>query len=114
MPHHDWGDADFDFDALNRVGRYISKLYKRCTGKQIVWKEKYGTIRYEFTSAWLNDESDCNTFRAIVNRTVEKFPKYAGEVCDDLSWMFRDEKVNEFYRGIVYLHDCLNPEVERC
>lgn len=45
---HHWGDG-FDFKALDNIGRWIAKDVKNHSGCTLVWKEKYGTLRYEHT-----------------------------------------------------------------
>lgn len=51
MAHHEWGDG-FDFDKLDRAGIFISRSLRILLRIRLMWKEKYGTIRYEhFTGA---------------------------------------------------------------
>jgi hypothetical protein len=47
MAHHEWGDG-FDFDRLNKAGKQIENIFRELTGKELYWKEKYGTLRYEW------------------------------------------------------------------
>ena len=44
--HHEWGDEDFDWDALYKAERFIVIWMRRTTGMWIPIKEKYGTLRY--------------------------------------------------------------------
>lgn len=45
MPHHNWGDEDFDWDGLNDCVHFCWKWSRRFRmGGQI--KEKYGTLRW--------------------------------------------------------------------
>lgn len=64
MAHHSWGDG-FDFDRLNAAGCQIANIFKALTGQHIIWKEKYGTLRFECQHAWLYPEKE-----GIEKRTV--------------------------------------------
>jgi len=61
---HMWGDG-FDFERLNEAGKQIANIYKELTGYNIIWKEKYGTLRFEFHYVWLYPEKE-----GIEKRTV--------------------------------------------
>ncbi len=48
--YHEWSDDHFDWSALHRAQNFIHWF---CRPVLKVWtKEKYGTIRYEFTYMW--------------------------------------------------------------
>lgn len=112
--YHVWGDPDFDFDELDRAGRYLSTLYRRSTGKTILWKEKYGTIRYEIPQVWLQSLDDESKFKAATLRTIKKFPKLAGEIIEDAWLITNTAEWDNFVEGVLFLHDVLNPEtIER-
>lgn len=51
MTYHDWGDKDFDWEALNNAGEYISSYCMKRARLYIHWKEKYGTLRYQHLSS---------------------------------------------------------------
>jgi len=44
---HTWGDG-FDFEGLHTAGLFIMDYTKRRSLCNLSWKEKYGTIRYEY------------------------------------------------------------------
>lgn len=109
MPWHHWG-GEFDFGRLNKAGRHLSKLYERITGKHIWWKEKYGTIRYEFIHAWVETEQDAIIFDKCLRHCIKKFPDVAGELADDMCFQWSNPEWEGFYSGVVFLHDALNRE----
>ena len=45
MPAHNWGDEDFDWNALNDAIRYCMRTWKRWGRIGSHGKEKYGTFR---------------------------------------------------------------------
>jgi hypothetical protein len=45
MPHHEWGDNNFDWDALNDSIRYCMNFWKKWGRIGTHGKEKYGTFR---------------------------------------------------------------------
>lgn len=104
MPHHEWG-SDFDFDGLSKAEQWINKAYRRMTKKQMITKEKYGTIRYEYTSVWLIDGEDLIIFLDILKRATIKFPEVAGEIVNDIVPVLEVEGgqylhyVSNYYKG---------------
>lgn len=109
MTLHCWGDG-FDFETLDKAGGYLKKTYGELSGKRMCWKEKYGTIRYESTWDWVETAQEFLWFNQAVRETIGHFPEIAGEIVDDLTWFFPDdmEELNQFYKGVVFLHDALN------
>ena len=55
MPYHSWYDEedDFDFGRLNEAGFFIHKYCIKRARLYIHWKEKYGTLRYEYINSCL-------------------------------------------------------------
>ncbi len=98
-PYHNWSDDDFDFNGLYKAEVWIEKFYRRATGKNMITKEKYGTIRYEFTCLWLTNAEEGEKFYNIVYRATRKFPIYAGEIVSDIVPMMGDTPKLDFYRG---------------
>lgn len=99
MPWHDWG-SEFDFDGLSKAEQWLKKVYRRATRNQMITKEKYGTIRYEFTYLWMTKKKDRAIFLELLKRTTIKFPEFAGEIVSD---MIPDidvkDKVSAYYKG---------------
>ena len=59
---HFWGDG-FDFERLNEAGEQIANLYKLLSGYDLYWKEKYGTLRYEWlTGPVLDYDSELKAY----------------------------------------------------
>lgn len=46
MPHHYWGDEDFDWDSLYKAERELRHIMKRYGRIGVHSKEKYGTLRF--------------------------------------------------------------------
>lgn len=111
MPWHDWS-GDFDFDGLCSAAERMSRVYERVTKTRIMWKEKYGTIRYEYTDLWIENEEHVKMFVKCLKWIIKKEPKFAGELVDDVVWLFHDEDTCNFFKGVVYLHDMLNKTEE--
>lgn len=99
MPWHEWGDEDFDFGGLYKAENWIVKFYRRATGKNMMTKEKYGTIRYEYTYLWLENNEQGDKFFNILYRATRKFPEYAGEIVSDIVPVMSDSPKLDFYRG---------------
>lgn len=53
MADHYWGDEDFDWEALHQAGTFIAHYCKTRAWLVLHWKEKYGTLRYEFLTSTL-------------------------------------------------------------
>lgn len=106
MPHHEWGDEDFDWDSLYKSQRFIYKWSYRLAGLTVINKEKYGTIRYEFFLGlrgrlWIKPTRfkliwwwRCRRpfffniryklFLIVIYFTCCKWPHIAAEIVDDL------------------------------
>jgi len=52
MTYHEWGDKDFDWDALNEAAWYLQNRCRQFARMGIYTKEKYGTLRVSTTSAY--------------------------------------------------------------
>ncbi len=109
MPWHDWG-SDFNFRRLGDAGRHLGKLYERITKKHMMWKEKYGTIRYEFLFLWITTDEEAIIFDKCLRHCIKRFPDVAGELADDAVYSFTNPEWEGFYKGVVHLHDALNKE----
>jgi len=46
--YHEWGDETFDWRALAAAGEYIRKYVRRYSLCSLMYKEKYGSLRYEW------------------------------------------------------------------
>lgn len=98
MPFHQWDDG-FDFTKLEKAGTWIATFYRRLTGKNMIWKEKYGTIRYEFTYFWLSEDDEAIILFEILRRATVKFPKLAAEIVDDMAYCISDGERSTYYKG---------------
>lgn len=81
---HLWGSEDVDWTMLYEAEQYITGMYRRITGRHPLTKEKYGTIRYEMLSLWIQNDKEMETFLKILLRATHKFPKVRGEILDDI------------------------------
>lgn len=54
-PYHEWGDTDFDWDALNEASWYLHKRCRQFARLGIWTKEKYGTLRVSTTCAYFTE-----------------------------------------------------------
>ena len=54
MTNHFWGDKDFDWNALNQAGTYLSTRCKKWARLGLWTKEKYGTLRVSTTCAFFD------------------------------------------------------------
>lgn len=105
---HEWGDG-FDFDLLLEAGVYISKNIATFSSYRLIWKEKYGSIRYErlfyrhadnklkflrkYQLAWAK-----LVFRFFVYRAIKKYPDMRDEIlCDAVMWDCFTKKEKEEY-----------------
>jgi hypothetical protein len=100
MCWHQWGD-EFDFGGLYKVEAWINKAYRRITGKHMMTKEKYGTLRYEYEYMWMSSDEDVLLFLEILKRATVKFPKFAGEIVDDIvpSIQYMADGKGVYYKG---------------
>lgn len=111
MVAHSWGSG-FDFDRLGEAGKQIENIYKAISGNQLLWKEKWGTIRYEWilvpgktlvdeeTGELIKDELQYvplydEDFLFAVHLTCVDYPDMVAEILDD--WLFHNnwEEVNK-------------------
>ena len=52
MPHHEWGDGDFDWDSLYKcVSWFPRQLHRYARFNLTSCKEKYGTMRLEWVGS---------------------------------------------------------------
>lgn len=51
-PYHEWGDDDFDWNALNEASDYLHDRCRQFARLGIWTKEKYGTLRVSVTCAY--------------------------------------------------------------
>lgn len=99
MCYHEWGDG-FDFGLLNRAMHFIDIKYERYKNKYPIMKEKYGTIRYEFTSLWLHSDQDVIKFLDIIEKTIKKFPSIKDEIVEDLHYSvnWNKKELRKYFR----------------
>ncbi len=104
MAYHEWGDDNWaHWVELYKAECWINAIFERCRKKHMHSKEKYGTIRYEYTYLWLENDEDWLTFKKIIRRAVRKFPNVAGEVVNELSsGVVADEYFQAWCAGINY------------
>lgn len=98
-PYHNWGDEGFDFGGLYKAQNWIIKFYRRATGYDMMTKEKYATIQYEYTYLWLRSNEDGDKFFNILYRATRKFPEYAGEIVSDITPVMTDSPRVAYYKG---------------
>ena len=64
MPHHHWGDEDFDWDSLYKAETELRRIMKRYGRIGIHSKEKYGTLRFDIffceSRHWSLDDKNTN------------------------------------------------------
>lgn len=97
---HSWGDEWEGWDTLYKAEKWMRTFYKKCTGKYMMSKEKWGTIRYEFTSMWIESEMDCFIFREMIRRAIKKFPTIAREIVSDAGHTLNDEYFDGWCNGV--------------
>jgi len=86
MAVHYWGDEWFEKygDDLFVAGNYIDTVYNNKTGKHLMWKEKYGSIRYEFIgSIGVTTKEDLEALHNCIADAAEKFPHLEEEILGD-------------------------------
>lgn len=103
MSYHEWGDEWPYWKELYRAQKYFCRLYEKCTGKYPSTKEKYGTIRYEFTYLWIVEDNHPYIFRECLRRTVKKFKNVAGEIVIDAGHVLDDEYFRGWCAGVSVL-----------
>ena len=102
MPCHYWG-SEFDFIGLEKAAYDLYKLYFKLTKKSMVYKEKYGTIRYEFVYSWINTQEDFDVFNKCLKHITRKHPKYIGELVEDwVTYIDENDKWHQFFKGVLW------------
>lgn len=84
---HTWNDDWPHWAKLEKAERWINKFYRRMTGKYIISKEKYGTIRYELVYCWIGSEKERDIFFEVISRACDKFPDIQYELVEDMYYM---------------------------
>lgn len=91
MTYHEWGDEDFNWHMLSEAMKYISDEWWETAKCYPIMKEKYGTIRYEFTSTWLKSNAECEDFCKLLLKAAKKFKEVDAEIVDEACVMFEDK-----------------------
>ena len=100
MPYHDWSEEGFDWKGLNDAQHWMHTMYRRATGKSMMTKEKYGTVRYEYTFVWLETSEQAIIFFETAYRATKKFSHLAGEIVSDLVTMIGEvNHITGWYKG---------------
>lgn len=118
MASHIWGDG-FDFDRLNKAGNQIENIFMELSGLQLHWKEKYGTLRYEWFSNPKVERSsddwllfiDLNNehFLFSVMITVSDFPDMASEILSNFLFHNKWDDINK-HRDLQCIKEELKDE----
>lgn len=102
--YHEWGDG-FDFKRLNAAISLIHRLGK-WVGLTVWMKEKYGTIRYEYTYFWKFHETSkvlCHLqvlwFKIVLIVTCIRYYDIRLEILDD--WMSNYKGVPWYFRPFI-------------
>lgn len=99
---HSWGDSWEHWDTLYKAEHFLNVFYYKCTKKNMWIKEKWGTIRFEYESKWLENERDFKIFKESIRRTVKKYPEVAGEVCSSAGHVLDDPYFEGWCAGICF------------
>lgn len=109
MADHMWGDGDFNWKKLSKAGIFIC-FFMNLFGFILVYKEKYGTLRYE----WLiknNEYFACfkgnKGYRLLILASILAgwlYYEVRYEIVDDLLSEYAD-KVPWFYKGLITHND---------
>lgn len=101
---HYWGDG-FDFNRLNKAGKQIENIFRELSGLELYWKEKYGTLRYEWFSdptvqqphkrALMFVDHTNKDFLFSVLLTVCDYPDMAEEILSDFLFHDKWEEINK-------------------
>lgn len=98
--YHEWGDLDFDWNALDDACRYLEKNCKKWARMGIWTKEKYGTMRVSTTCAWFGTEPFQNFFYPGYARCM--FPRWFRAHIDfplgEVLYKLRITKVIQWYQ----------------
>lgn len=98
MPHHEWGDEDFDWKSLNQACNFFLKLRTIGRIQMASTKEKYGTMRLDWFF-WNGH------YREFLHSMI-----YPGHLY--IHWPLWMRKIDEFatviakYLGILRLVSC--------
>ena len=69
---------------LEKIGGEIANNYNRITGKHLMWKTKYGSIRYELIGCvGVVTEEEGKILHDCIEKAVEKFPHLKEEILED-------------------------------
>lgn len=90
MTYHEWGDKSFDWKSLWEACNYIQKTTKRYSGLDVMMKEKYGTLRFEFIFLWgISEYKWISAYQfyilyLVIKRACRKWPHIKEEILEDL------------------------------
>lgn len=99
---HIWGDGWQYWDDLYKAEKYFNDFYERCTGKHPCTKEKWGEIRYECAWNWLTTFEDARIFKGVLQKTVQKYPQVAAELCTNAWYVIDDLWFEGWCRGVCF------------
>lgn len=99
---HYWGDDWEHWGELYSAIVYFNKMYHRITGVYPITKEKYGSMRFECTYAWIDSEQRCKVFKLLIRKMITKFPNVRAEICDDAQLILDDLYFEGWCAGIAY------------
>jgi hypothetical protein len=108
---HSWGDG-FDFQGLQEAGNQIASIYKALSGNALCWKEKWGTLRFEYIidfeqakvegavigAGYKNIPQTSEDFLFSIHITCSDYPEFTREILSDFTFRSSEDwdKVNKF------------------
>ena len=113
MTHHVWGD-DFDWQRLDAAGEFISSYCIHRARLRIHWKEKWGTLRYEYLECILFGEWPIH---ALIKPgyLFYQFPKWFRPIEDVLGYVLEFLRISPMIRKyqLKIFKEALMAAVER-
>ena len=79
--YHEWGDQDFDWNALNEAEDYLVKNCRRWARMGVWTKEKYGTLRVSTTCAYFTEYNFLHTL-FYPGYAYLRFPRWVNKYVD--------------------------------
>lgn len=91
---------EVNWQEFGEALEYFGDTFKKLSGHGAKYKDKYGTLRFEYEHLWLNTDADRYHAALALLLTVNKYPDHVNRISDDALWELLTDLPEETYRAL--------------